>query len=413
MDLKSNHTPILTDAAPITNSRLHVHSSLFPYSHTGVTCPHSMLLTIPRKKTGILEDVRCSSWLDAMKSSSPPPKNMTRDVSHGFASSEADTAFAYFTWLLKYPSALTSFDQITNYAKSKRIALFLDYDGTLSPIVDNPDCAFMSDHMRAAVKKVAEYFPTAIISGRSRDKVNEFVGLTELYYAGSHGMDIIGPVRQSVSDNHTNCIIRSTDKQGKEVNLFQPAAEFVPMINEVRESLIECTKDIKGARVEDNKFCVSVHYRNVDEKNWNLVGQRVNDVLKGYPRLRLTHGRKVLEVRPVINWDKGKAVTFLLESLGLDNCDDVLPIYIGDDRTDEDAFKVLREGNKGYGILVSSAPKESNAIYSLRDPPEVMEFLKSLVFFGFWVFLGNIPRDFMEQIYAQKTSYGSNNIVAT
>lgn len=119
--------------------------------------------------------------------------------------------------------------------------------------------------MRAAVKKVAEYFPTAIISGRSRDKVvkyfyithtmffllllllsiltcwhthllsqlaslvvlgfnsdflcpllaqvNEFVGLTELYYAGSHGMDIIGPVRQSVSDNHTNCIIRSTDKQ--------------------------------------------------------------------------------------------------------------------------------------------------------------------------------------------------------
>jgi trehalose 6-phosphate phosphatase len=171
-----------------------------------------MLLNIPRKKTGILEDVFSCGWLDAMKSSSPPPKNKTKDVNHGFASSEADS---YFNWLLKYPSALTSFDQITNYAKGKRIALFLDYDGTLSPIVDNPDCAFMSDNMRAAVKKVAEYFPTAIISGRSRDKVHEFVGLTELYYAGSHGMDIIGPVRQSlsVSHNHPNCIIKSTDKQ--------------------------------------------------------------------------------------------------------------------------------------------------------------------------------------------------------
>lgn len=381
MELKSNHTPVLTDTAPIsiTKSILGVHSSLLPYSPTGATIPHGMLLTIPRKKTGILEDVRSSGWLDAMKSSSPPPKKITKDVSHGFASSEADVA--YFTWLLKYPSALTSFEQITNYAKGKRIALFLDYDGTLSPIVDNPDCAFMSDNMRAAVKKVAEYFPTAIISGRSRDKVHEFVGLTELYYAGSHGMDIIGPVRQSVSDNHPNCIIRSTDKQkqGKEVNLFQPAAEFLPMINEVFRSLVETTKDIKGAKVENNKFCVSVHYRNVDDKSWDLVGQCVHDVLKGYPRLRLTHGRKVLEVRPVINWDKGKAVTFLLESLGLANCDDVLPIYIGDDRTDEDAFKVLREGNKGYGILVSSAPKESNAIYSLRDPSEVMEFLKSLV----------------------------------
>ncbi|QHO53037.1 Trehalose-phosphate phosphatase A [Arachis hypogaea] len=116
-------------------------------------------------------------------------------------------------------------------------------------------------------------------------------------------------------------------------------------------------------------------------QSWDLVGQIVHDILKGYPHLRLTHGCKVLEVRPMINWDKGKVVTFLLESLGLSNCDDVLPIYIGDDRTDEDAFKVPREGNKGYGILVSSAPKESNAVYSLRDPSEVWKSspLKSLM----------------------------------
>ncbi|XP_020971352.1 trehalose-phosphate phosphatase A-like [Arachis ipaensis] len=189
-------------------------------------------------------------------------------------------------------------------------------------------------------------------------------------------MDIIGPVRQAVPDNHPNCTIRSTGNEGKEVNLFQPAAEFLPLIDEVFESLVESTKDIKGAKVENNKFCVCVHYRNVDDKSWDLVGQIVHDILKGYPRFQLTHGRKVLEVHPMIDWDKGKAVTFLLASLGLSNCDDVFPIYIGDDRTDEDTFKVLREENKGYGILVSSAPKESNAVYSLRDPSEVL-----LIFF--------------------------------
>ncbi|KAJ6748126.1 TREHALOSE 6-PHOSPHATE PHOSPHATASE [Salix purpurea] len=166
----------------------------------------------------------------------------------------------------------------------------------------------------------------------------------------------------------TEIVSQSTDKQGNEVNLFQPAREFLPMIDEVFSSLVRITKDIKGATVENNKFCVSVHYRNVDQDNWKSVGECVQDVIK-----------KFLEIRPTIDWDKGKALEFLLESLGLSNCDDVLPIYVGDDRTDEDAFKVLRERNCGYGIFVSKSPKESNAYFSLRDPAEVMEFLKSLV----------------------------------
>lgn len=177
--------------------------------------------------------------------------------------------------------------------------------------------------------------------------------------------------------DHLNPSI-STDPQ-KEDNLFQPALEFLPMINEVFRTLLENTKGIPGAKVENSKFVTSVHYRNVDEKSWPTIAQIVHDVLKDYPRLRLTHGRKVLEVRPVIDWDKGKAVQFLLESLGLTGCNDVLPIFIGDDQSDEDAFKVLREGNRGFGIIVSSVPKESKAFYSLKDPSEVMEFLESLV----------------------------------
>ncbi|XP_051143202.1 trehalose-phosphate phosphatase A-like [Andrographis paniculata] len=373
MDLTSNHaSPILTESAPMNNTRLGIRSSMLPYSHNGSFSP--TLLTIPRRRPGILEDVR-SSLFDAMKSSSPTHEKLTKGSTTGVALSDGD--LAYRNWLLKYPSALESFEQIEKNAKGKKIALFLDYDGTLSPIVDVPEHAFMSNEMRSAVRNVAKHFPTAIISGRSRDKVYEFVGLTELYYAGSHGMDIMGPVRASSSDYKNG--IRTTDKQGKEVNLFQPASEFLPMIDEVYRSLVEITKNIAGAKVENNKFCVSVHYRNVEEQCWTTVGQSVEGILKNYPRLRLTHGRKVLEVRPVLNWDKGKAVEFLLESLGLMNCDDVLPIYVGDDRTDEDAFKVLRDNGRGFGIIVSSVPKESNAFYSLRDPSEVMKFLKTLV----------------------------------
>ncbi|XP_031261187.1 probable trehalose-phosphate phosphatase F [Pistacia vera] len=376
MELKSNHaSPVLTDPSPLNKSKLGIHSSLLPYSSAGPSFS-GKYVTVPRKKPGKLDDVRSNGWLDAMKSSSPPRKKLIKDFNSEVAPDDSETA--YRSWMLKYPSALDYFKQITNFAKNKKIAMFLDYDGTLSPIVDDPDRAIMSDGMRFAVRNIAKYFPTAIISGRSRDKVYELVGLTELFYAGSHGMDIMGPVNNIVSDDHPNCI-KSTDQLGKEVNLFQPAIEFIPMINEVFRTLVENTKKIQGAKVENHKFCAAIHYRNVDEKNWPTIAQCVHDILKDYPRLRLTHGRKVLEVRPVIDWNKGKAVEFLLESLGLSNSDDVLPIYVGDDRTDEDAFKVLRERNQGYGILVSSVPKESKAFYSLRDPSEVQEFLSCLV----------------------------------
>ncbi|KAB5573708.1 hypothetical protein DKX38_000902 [Salix brachista] len=382
MDIGSNHSsPVLADPAPINKARLGIHSNLLTYAPSGGSLSSSKYRNIPRKKPGKLDEVCSNACLDAMKSSSPPRKKLIKDGS--------DTT--YSTWMvmlasllvdslgnatvLKHPSALNSFEEIANFAQNKRIAMFLDYDGTLSPIVDDPDNALMPDDMRFAVRNLAEYFPTAIISGRSRDKVYQLVGLTELYYAGSHGMDILGPVRKTVSNDHPNCTETTTDQQGKEVNLFQPAREFIPMIDEVFRTLVESTKGIKGAKVENHKFCVSVHFRNVDEKNWQSIAQCVQDVVEEYPRLRKTHGRKVLEVRPMIDWNKGKAVEFLLESLGLSNRDDVLPIYIGDDLTDEDAFKVLREGNRGCGILVSSRPKETNAVYSLKDPSEVQIFI--------------------------------------
>ncbi|KAG9451545.1 hypothetical protein H6P81_011510 [Aristolochia fimbriata] len=301
---------------------------------------------------------RINAWVESMRASSP---THIKSVPSLQASTDQSS------WILHHPSALSMFEQIMNASQGKQIVMFLDYDGTLSPIVEDPDRAFMSEAMRKAVRDVARYFPTAIVSGRCRDKVYSFVQLAELYYAGSHGMDIKGPAKGPKY------------KKAKKSVLFQPASEFLPMIDEVYKALVEKTKSIPGAKVENNKFCVSVHFRCVDEKRWSGLAEQVRSVLKEYPKLRLSQGRKVLEIRPTIKWDKGKALEFLLESLGFANCNDVLPVYIGDDRTDEDAFKVLRQRGQGFGILVSKNPKDTNASYSLQEPAEVMDFLHRLV----------------------------------
>ncbi|KAL8478961.1 hypothetical protein ACS0TY_030739 [Phlomoides rotata] len=314
-------------------------------------------ITISKKKLlqnlDINSTARINSWVDSMRASSPTHINSPPPLSDD--------------WTMNHPSALDMFERITNASKGKQIVMFMDYDGTLSPIVDDPDRAFMPEPMRATVRKLARYFPTAIVTGRCRDKVYSFVRLAELYYAGSHGMDIKGP---SKGFKHN---------KGGESVLFQPASEYLPMIDEVYKTLLEVTRDTPGAKVENNKFCVSVHFRCVDEKKWSELAKQVGLVLEGYPDLRLTEGRKVLEIRPTIKWDKGKALEFLLESLGYANCADVFPIYIGDDRSDEDAFKVLREKGQGFGILVSKTPKDTSASYSLQEPSEVMAFLRRLV----------------------------------
>lgn len=315
--------------------------------------------TITRKRFSKKTETggKISSWVDSMRDSSPTRVKSTTSLSE---TEEKNS------WIVNHPSALNMFEQIVKGSKGKQIVMFLDYDGTLSPIVEDPDRAFMTNEMREAVRDVARYFPTAIVTGRCRNKVYSFVRLTGLYYAGSHGMDIEGPSKN-------NC------KYKKGGVLFQPASEFLPMIDEVYNVLFERTKSIPGAKVENNKFCVSVHFRCVEEKMWAVLVEQVRSVLNDYPKLRLTQGRKVLEIRPTIKWDKGKALEFLLESLGYANSTDVFPVYIGDDRTDEDAFKVLRNRGQGLGILVSKVPKETNASYSLQEPKEVKDFLRRLV----------------------------------
>ncbi|CAA7013353.1 unnamed protein product [Microthlaspi erraticum] len=359
----TNQNVIVSDRKPILGLKTITvsvsNSSLFSSS------PPTAYFTFPRRKFLKLHEdnlgaAKIASWVDSMRDSSP---TRLRSSSHDSVSDNDDKT----SWIVRFPSALSMFDEIVNAAKGKTIVMFLDYDGTLSPIVEDPDKAYITHEMRDVVKDVALNFPTAIVTGRSIDKVRSFVKLNEIYYAGSHGMDIESPSNENTYGER---------KQGV---LFQPARDFIPMIEKVVKILEEKTKWIPGAMVENNKFCLSVHFRRVDEKRWAALAEQVKSVLVDYPTLKLTQGRKVLEIRPTIKWDKGQALNFLLKSLGFENSEDVLPVYIGDDRTDEDAFKVLRERGQGFGILVSKVPKDTNASYSLQDPSQVSEFLKRLV----------------------------------
>ncbi|GFR43568.1 hypothetical protein Agub_g4662 [Astrephomene gubernaculifera] len=309
---------------------------------------------------------------------------MVSRVANGFRSSSLPTSFvqgeqaeseeaaqAYAAWQESHPCILTHFDSFKAAVEGKRLAVFLDYDGTLTPIVSNPDEAKMSEEMRDVVRSVARAFPTAIISGRGREKVEGFVQLKELFYAGSHGMDIVGPrVRAD------GCCASSSDVFQ---SAFQPAAHFRPLIDDVYERLRERLKDVPGSSVEHNNFCVSAHFRNCPGEAWQTVISTVEELVGQHEELRMTRGRKVVEVRPKVDWHKGTALSHLVQALGLHSQPDVVAIYVGDDHTDEDAFRTLEETQQGFGILVSTRAKPTRARFTVRDPACVQAFLSGIV----------------------------------
>lgn len=251
------------------------------------------------------------------------------------------------------------FEQISNIESvitDKKLIVFLDYDGTLTPIVATPDQAIISDEMRELVKRLAQVHQTAVVSGRATDDVSQKVGVDNIYYAGSHGFEIQRPDK-SVYINES--IENSRSDQAK-----------------VLETLKDRLKDIEGVLVEDVKHTVSVHYRLVSEDDQFVVDAAVQATIDKFVNFKLTHGKKVYEIRPNVDWHKGKAVDWILNELNFDPANQVA-LYVGDDVTDEDAFAAL-EG-RGFGVLVSEELRASAAKYWIKNPNEVKKVLEYLI----------------------------------
>jgi alpha,alpha-trehalase len=253
------------------------------------------------------------------------------------------------------PLASERLAEIQARIRDRRVAIFLDYDGTLSPIVDRPQDAAISDEMRATIRELAGFCPVVIISGRALEDVQRKAGLDTVIYAGSHGFDIAGP--------------KGTGIQHKE------GADYVPVIAQAARELCRRLDSIKGVIVEDKTYAVAVHFRMVNAGEIGLIEQVVDSVLAEHPRLRRTSGKKVFELRPDMNWEKGKAALWLLRALDLDRPDTV-PFYLGDDVTDRDAFRAIR--GKGISILVAEQPQPTRADYRLASPSDVQAFLQKL-----------------------------------
>jgi len=248
------------------------------------------------------------------------------------------------------PSALAHVGHLA--AHGQRLAIFLDYDGTLTPIVARPELAELSDSTRQVLRELAGYFPVAILSGRDLNDLRERVKIDNIVYAGSHGFDIAGPGGMNK----------------------QVAPEFVPVLDAAEEELQKKLAGISRALMERKRFSIAVHYRNVKASDIPKIERAVKEVATRHRTLRKIDNKKVYELQPDVDWNKGKAVIWLLERL---NRGEAFSIHIGDDLTDEDAFRAVRQS--GVGIIVSEQPQSTAARYALKDSAEVERFLHELV----------------------------------
>jgi len=246
---------------------------------------------------------------------------------------------------------------------ASHILLLSDYDGTLTPIVSRPEEAILSPEVKDKLLTLADRsaFSVGIISGRSLAEIKIMVGLGGIYYAGNHGFEIEGPG----------------------LNFTNPAAETarteIKILVRQLSNKLNC---INGVIIEDKGLSLSVHYRLVKEAEVEQVAEVFRQItlpMVNSGKIRVTSGKKVWEVRPPIEWHKGKAVeTIMRELKKVLEDEQPLTIYLGDDTTDEDAFRVLR-CPQGWSIFVGPENPTSNAEYFLTSTQEVSAFLSRLL----------------------------------
>lgn len=237
------------------------------------------------------------------------------------------------------------------WARSGRLVLLLDFDGTLAPIVARPELAAIPAATREALERLRARpgVEVAVVSGRGMADVRERAALGDIAYAGNHGMEI----------------------EGAGLHRIHPdAAAARPLLARAAERIRAGLAEIPGAFLEDKALTLSIHYRLAPERA-DEVRRVVEQGVEGEEALKVTAGKMVLEVRPRVDWDKGKAVLFLLEQIRPPEGAPVL--YLGDDTTDEDAFRALSERpGGGEGVLVAESPPAGSAAASrLRSPEEV------------------------------------------
>jgi len=244
--------------------------------------------------------------------------------------------------------------------KNKFLFICLDFDGTLASITETPDKAILPEQTKNILKEISDSLNArlAFISGRTLDNIRSKIGIKNAIYSGNHGFEIEGPKIK-----------------------FKPAVPsgFRKTLEKIKDDLLRKTCAFKGVIIEDKGLALSLHYRLAAKENIpkiKTIFQETVIIPLVKNKIRIKPGKMVLEIRPPVEWDKGKVVLWLLaRQVFASKNMPVFPMYIGDDVTDEDAFKALK--NKGLTIFVGE-PKESYAQYYLKNINEVADFLKKI-----------------------------------
>lgn len=245
--------------------------------------------------------------------------------------------------------------EVSRLTKARRIFFFLDYDGTLAPISSRPSRALLGKKTRGLVGKIAELSGVrlAFVSGRSVRDLKEKIGLKGLIYVGNHGLEI----------------------RGDDFLWIHPKArKLKPLLKRIALELRRKLPRFPGMILENKSFGISLHYRLVDRRRVTLLYQALRKTCKPWTasnKVRLAAGKKVWELRPSIAWDKGSAMDWLLGKYRGEGSS--LPVFMGDDRTDEDAFRFLKK--RGMTICVGNK-KQTHAQFKLKSPVQVYQVLR-------------------------------------
>jgi trehalose 6-phosphate phosphatase len=237
-------------------------------------------------------------------------------------------------------------------ATAAHIALFLDFDGTISGIVPVPSEATLDPEIRSILSTLSARpdFHLSIVSGRALPDVRDRVGLGHIIYVGNHGLEI----------------------EGDSTRFREPEAEA--LLRELRCLSLQlklALSDTDGLEIEDKGLTLSVHFRRVNEHLHDWVRSVTFSTVSRWPSFTCREGKMVFEIKPQVDWHKGHAVKWILQGV-LPHAS--LPIFIGDDVSDEDAFGAISEG---ITIKVGGSG-DTRAQYLLPDVHAVGEFLRWL-----------------------------------
>ncbi|OFW60075.1 MAG: trehalose-phosphatase [Actinobacteria bacterium RBG_16_64_13] len=256
----------------------------------------------------------------------------------------------------RLPRAFECLPDIRRSIGQRKPAFFLDFDGTLAPLVPRPELAELPEVTRELLDLLAHDHLLCLISGRAMADLRSMIGLDNVYYAADHGHYILGPPGSNVETE-----IGPEDRHELEAAAFELESRL---------------HHIEGAVVETKGVSLSVHFRLVAENERPVVQKIVSEVVEAAPGLRVISGKLVEDLVPALGWDKGRAVLWLLKRLRLEKRDSC-PVCLGDDSTDEDMFTAVRTW--GVSVLVGDGDRDTRAHYVLKDCDEVASFLRALV----------------------------------